>query len=76
MEVAISQLKKMIHQRVTHRSCIRLSKKLFQSLFLAANREEVVSLSIFAITQNLDPFYDVLVEPLGCDTLLIEYHGI
>lgn len=59
-----------------HRSCIHLSKNLFQSLFLAANREVVVSLSIFGITQNLDPLYDVLVEPLGYDALLLEYHGI
>lgn len=59
-----------------HRSCIHLSKNLFQSLFLAANREVVVSLSIFCITQNLDPLYDVLVEPLGYDALLLEYHGI
>lgn len=58
-----------------HRSCIHLSKNLFQSLFLAANREVVVSL-FFLITQNLDPLYDVLVEPLGYDALLLEYHGI
>lgn len=58
-----------------HRSCIHPSKNLFQSLFLAANREVVVSLSILGITLNLDPLYDVLVEPLGYDALLLEYHG-
>lgn len=32
------------------------------------------SLSIWG--QNLDPLYDVLVEPLEYDALLLEYHGI
>lgn len=36
----------------------------------------MLSLYIFGITQNLDPLYDVLVEPLGYDALLLEYHGI
>lgn len=47
----------------------------FQSLFLAANRGG----SRFPFrTLNLDPLYDVLVEPLGLgyDALLLEYHGI
>lgn len=52
---------------------ISFSKNRFQSLFLAANRG---ALYIFGITQNLDPLYDVLVEPLGYDALLLEYHGI
>ena len=36
----------------------------------------MVSLSILVIPQNLDPLYDVLVEPLGYDALLLEYHGL
>mgnify|MGYP003362010434 CR=1 FL=1 len=54
-----------------HRSCIHPSR--FQSLFLAANRE---MFPFWGITQNLDPLYDVLVEPLGYDALLLEYHGM
>jgi len=57
-----------------HRSCIHPSKNRFQSLFLAANRE--VWFPLWGITQNLDPLYDVLVEPLGYDALLLEYHGM
>ncbi|KAK9180730.1 hypothetical protein WN944_023865 [Citrus x changshan-huyou] len=32
--------------------------------------------AFWGITQNLDPLYDVLVEPLGYDALLLEYHGM
>lgn len=59
-----------------HRSCIHPSKNLFQSLFLAANANREVVVSLSGITHNLDPLYDVLVEPLGYDALLLEYHGI
>ena len=52
------------------------SYRCLDTLLFFSHFRMTVPFHFFGITSSLDPLYDVLVEPLGYDALLLEYHGI
>ncbi|KAI3681315.1 hypothetical protein L6452_36105 [Arctium lappa] len=71
-------------QHVAVLSLARLTKKIERAFLACATKAFGGLISAYhggvfdwgEVVTSLDPLYDVLVEPLGYDALLLEYHGI